>query len=134
MKTFNFCFTSLLYLIGLLAVLSLSGCDDSFDDDIARNFYIDNLTMDNYPNVDGSTSAEPLQVLIACRLFDVEYSWVYLPFWFKYPYNLMPSVDIKPEIGRFITERIHHRGTHSSFLNLINMDADLIITARTASD
>ena len=134
MKTFNFCITSLVYLIGLLAVLSFTSCDDSFDEDISSNFYIDNLTMDNYPKVDGSTSAEPLQVLIACRLFDVEYSWVYLSFWFNYPYHLMPSCDIKPEIGRFITERIHHYGTHSSFINLIHKNADLIITARTASD
>ena len=134
MKTFNFCFTSLLYLIGLLAVLSLSGCEDSFDDDVARNFYIDNLTMDNYPKVDGSTSTEPLQILIACRLFDVEYSWVYLSFYYKYPYRLMPSVDIKPEIGRFISDRIHNWGTHSSFMSLINKNVDLILTARTASD
>jgi phosphate transport system substrate-binding protein len=133
MKTFNRGFTSLIYLIGLLTVLSISSCEDSVDD-TSYNFYIDNLTMDNYPKVDGSTSTEPLQVLIACRLFDVEYSWVYLSFWMKYPYNLMPSVDIKPEIGRFITERIFHRGTHSSFINLINKDADLILTARTASD
>ncbi len=118
MKTLILDFTSLVYLIGFLAVLSFTSCDNSLDDDITRNFYIDNLTMDNYPKVDGSTSTEPLQVLIACRLFDVEYSWVYLSFAWKYPYNLMPSVDIKPEIGRFITDNIHHRGTHSSFLNL----------------
>ncbi len=121
----------LVYLIGFFAVLSLTSCDDSMDD---TNFFIDNLTMDNYPKVDGSTSAEPLQVLIACRLLEVDYSWVYLSFWYNYPYHLMPSCDIKPDIGRFITENIHHRGTHSSYLNLIYKNADLIITARTASD
>lgn len=67
----------LVTLIGFLAVLSLTSCDDS-DDNISFDFYIDNLTMDNYPKVDGSTSAEPLQVLIACKLLDVDYSWVYL--------------------------------------------------------
>ena len=134
MKTLILYFTSLVYLIGLIAVLSLSSCDDSFDDDITRNFYIDNLTMDNYPKVDGSTSTEPLQVLIACKLFDIEYSWVYLSFYYNYPYRLMPSVDIEPEIGRFITDRIHNWGTHSSFMNLIYKNVDLILTARTASD
>jgi len=131
MKTLISYFTGFVFLIGFLAVLSLTSCDDSMDE---KNFYIDNLTMDNYPKVDGSTSTEPLQVLIACRLLDVEYSWVYLSFWFNYPYHLMPSCDIKPDIGRFITERIHHSGTHSSFINLIHKNADLIITARTASD
>jgi phosphate transport system substrate-binding protein len=121
----------LVCLIGFFAVLSLTSCDS--DDDISRDFYIDNLTMDNYPKVDGSTSAEPLQVLIACKLLDVEYSWVHLS-WFKYPYRLMPSSDIKPEIGRFITENIYHFGTHSSYLNLIQKNADLILVARTASD
>lgn len=124
----------MVYLIVFLAVLSLTGCDDSLDKNNSLDFCIDNLTMDNYPDVDGSTSTEPLQVLIACKLFDVEYSWIYLPFWYNYPYHLMPACDIKPEIGRFITENIHHSGTHTSFLNLIYKDVDLIITARIASD
>jgi phosphate transport system substrate-binding protein len=132
MKTLILYFTRLVYLVGFFAVLSFTSCDDT-DDDISFDFYIDNLTMDNYPKVDGSTSAEPLQVLIACKLLDVEYSWVH-QLWFKYPYRLMPSSDIKPEIGRFITENIYHRGTHSSYLNLIQKNADLILVARTASD
>ena len=122
----------LVYLIGFFAVLSLASCES--DDDISRDFYIDNLTMDIYPKVDGSTSTEPLQVLIACKLLEVKYSWVYLSFWYSYPYHLMHSCDIKPEIGRFITENIHHFGTHSSYLNLIHKNADLILVARTASD
>ena len=66
MKTLILYFTRLIYLVGFLAILSLMSCDDS-DDDISRDFYINNLTMDNYPKIDGSTSAEPLQVLIACK-------------------------------------------------------------------
>jgi len=120
------------YLAGFFALLSITTCDSK--DDISGDFYIDNLTIDNYPKVDGSTSAEPLQVLIACKLLGVEYSWVYLPYWFKFPYNLLPSSDVKPEVGRFITENIHHFGTHSSYLHLIQKHADLIIVARTASE
>jgi phosphate transport system substrate-binding protein len=131
MKKITDCF-GLVLIIGIIAVLSFMSCES--DDDISGNFYIDNLTIDNYPKVDGSTSAEPLQVLIACKLLEVDYSWEYLSFWFKYPYGLMPSIDIKPEIGRFITENIHHSGTHSSYLNLIQKNADLIIVARTASE
>jgi phosphate transport system substrate-binding protein len=130
MKTLISYVARYLYVIGFLAVLSLSCCDDS---DVEEKFFIDNLTMDNYPKVDGSTSAEPLQVLIACKLLDVEYSWVYMSFWYSYPYRLMPSSDIKPETGRFITEGIHHSGTHTSYLNLIYKNVDMIITARTVS-
>jgi len=129
-----FCFNSVIYLVLCLAILSITGCDDSLDDNNSLDFYIDDLTIDNYPKVDGSTSTEPLQILIACKLFDIEYSWVYLSFSFNYPYHLMPSCDIKPDIGKFITENIHHSGTHTSFLNLINKNVDLIITARTASE
>lgn len=120
----------LVYLLCFL--ISLSSCEKS--NDISGNFYIDNLTIENYPKVDGSTSAEPLQSLIACKLLGVDYSWVYMSFWFKYPYRLMPACDIKPDIGRFITEKINHSGTHGSFVNLIHKNADLIITARTASE
>jgi phosphate transport system substrate-binding protein len=112
-------------------LLSFTGCNDSSDEN--NLFHIDNLTTNNYPRVDGSTSAEPLQVLIACKLFDIGYSWVYLSFWFDYPYHLMPACDLQPDVGRFITENIHHSGTHTSFVNLIEGYADFIITARTAS-
>ena len=123
-----------LYPAIILVIMSCSGCDDA---EVERDFSIADLTIDNYPKVDGSTSAEPLQVLIACKLLGVEYSWVYLPYWFNwfsYPYHIMPSCDEKPETGRFITERILHSGTHGSYVNLIYNNVDLIIVARTASE
>jgi phosphate transport system substrate-binding protein len=134
MKTLTFFYRNLIQLFGLIILLSIISCNDQSDDDISHEFYIENLTMENYPKVNGSTSTEPLQVLIACKLFDIEYAWVYTSFWFKYTYRLMPSCDIKPDIGRFITEAIYHHGTHASFEQLIQKNADLILTARTASD
>jgi phosphate transport system substrate-binding protein len=74
MKKITECF-GLVLISGIIAVLSFMSCESV--DDISGNFYIDNLTIDNYPKVDGSTSAEPLQVLIACKLLEVDYSWVY---------------------------------------------------------
>jgi len=117
-----------------LVLLSLAACDDSQNGDAPGEFIITGLTMDNYPKVDGSTSTEPLQLLIACKLLGVDYSWVYMSFMFNYPYHLMPACDVKPEICRYITERIHHNGTHGSFVNLITGRDDLILTARSASD
>ena len=34
------------------------------------------LTVKNYPLVDGSTSARPLQQQIACHVFGIEVYWV----------------------------------------------------------
>ena len=102
--------------------------------DHSEDFHIENLTTDNYPKVDGSTSTEPLQVIIACKLLGVEYAWVYHSFFWKYPYRVMPACDIKPNVGRYITERINHAGTHGSYINLINGWADLILVARIASE
>jgi hypothetical protein len=31
----------------------------------------------SYPRVDGSTSTQPLSVIVACRLLDVPYEWLY---------------------------------------------------------
>lgn len=45
----------------------------------------------------------------------------------------MPSCESKPNVCKYITERIHHSGTHSAFENLINKNVDLILVARTAS-
>jgi phosphate transport system substrate-binding protein len=126
-----FWFNNLLLAAVILSLLSFTGCDNSVNDN--NVFHIDNLTIENYPSVDGSTSTEPLQVLIACKLFDIKYAWVYMSFWFEYPYHLMPDCDLKPEIGRFIIEHIHHSGTHTSFVNLIEKNVDLILTARSAS-
>lgn len=131
MKKIIYYFTCVLS-IGIIAVFSLISCEP--EEDITSDFRIDNLTIENYPKVDGSTSTEPLQVLIACKLLEVDYSWVYMSFWYKYPFKLLPSCDEKPEIGKFITEKICHYGTHSSYVNLIHKNADLIITARTASE
>ena len=133
MKTKFFFKSSYSFLIGLFFIPLFISCENS-SDDISANFRIENLTVENYPDVDGSTSTEPLQVLIACKLFDLDYSWVYTSFWYKYNYRIMPSVESNPDAAKFITEQIYHHGTHSSFVRLINKNADLILTARTTSD
>lgn len=121
----------LIYLIGIALLLSLSNCENSTDD-APTKVNLDSLTVDNYPRVDGSTSAHPLQVLIACKILGVEYSW--MPSWFDDTYRIIPSSDKKPEIAQFINDSIIHNGTHSSYVNLITGKDDVIIVARTASD
>jgi len=47
------------------------GCDR--EDDML--FEIDGLTVDNYPRVDGSSSTQPLNTLIACKLLGWRCEW-----------------------------------------------------------
>jgi phosphate transport system substrate-binding protein len=131
MRKIRFLYSSFSFYIGLILIISSISCDKSSDDD-SPVFQIEDLKADNYPKVDGSTSTEPLQVLIACKLLDIGYAWVYSPLW-SYNYRLMPSCESKPDVCKFITERIRHSGTHSAFVNLINKYADIILVARTAS-
>ena len=89
----------------------------------------------DYPRVDGSTSAHPLQVLIACTLLDVPCTWTDQSF-------LGPTSErrIGPDLFDTFTENgeivanIWHNGTHSAYVNLINKDTDFIIVARMPSD
>ena len=120
-----------IYLLCVIILLSFSNCEDSTDTGYSE-INVDSLTINNYPKVDGSTSAHPLQVLIACKIQGVEYSW--MPGWFDETYRIWPSPDEKPEIAQFILDSIIHNGTHSSYVNLINGKADIIIVAREASN
>jgi phosphate transport system substrate-binding protein len=131
MKTLFYSVNNLISLISILIIFSLSNCEDSSDSS-SDKINLDSLTIHNYPKVDGSTSTHPLQVLIACKILGVEYSW--MPSWFDETYRIWPSIDEKPDIAQFILDSIIHNGTHSSYTNLINRKVDIIIVARTASD
>lgn len=117
-------------LLFALVILIFTGCEKNRDNN-SNVFKIDGLSVDNYPKVDGSTSAHPLQVLIACKLLDVEYIWFNGPF--DEIYRIWPAMDEPNEVSRFISESIVHNGTHQSYVNLIEGNAELIITAREPS-
>ena len=36
------------------------------------------IKLDNYPRVDGSTSTQPLQMIVACKLFGLPTEWVHV--------------------------------------------------------
>ena len=90
---------------------------------------IENLTLDNYPRVDGSTSTLPLNVVIACELLGMDYE--------KYQNEKDDTWGIKPilnnKTNRKFEEKIKSSKTHESFINLINKETDLILTARKMS-
>ncbi len=85
-----------------------------------------------YPRVDGSTSAEPLQVLIACKLLGVNCLW---KDYFDGSQRLKAddSDSVTEDIAGFINQNIIHNGTHGSYVNLIEGNTDLILVARAPS-
>jgi phosphate transport system substrate-binding protein len=118
-------------LITVLSVmLFYTGCKgENIDfDNLGSSLIIEGLTVDNYPKVDGSTSTEPLNVIIACKLFGIGYKWV------PHYWNLQ---HIEPNLNNNDTDKfsklIKSSQTHQSFINLISKDADLILTARKMS-
>lgn len=88
----------------------------------------------DYPKVDGSTSAHPLQVLLACKIFEVPCIW--MEGWPLDPTRRMipdPEFAEQPQLAEKIFN-IWHNGTHSAYMNLIEGSADFILVARLPSE
>jgi phosphate transport system substrate-binding protein len=114
-----------LYLLGVLLCLAFFACDKE------ETFVgLGGLTIDNYPRVDGSTSTQPLSMLIACKLLGVSYEWTYG----DGMGGLMGEQWLFPSSDRnLLAERIKVSQTHGAFMNLIDKNADIIFTHRTLS-
>ena len=119
------------FILVLSVLLFFSGCKEiipGFDFDNLKSSKIEGLTFYNYPKVDGSTSTEPLNAVIACILFDINYRWV------PDRHNLR---RIEPYLNKNDTNKflklIKSSQTHNSYINLINKEADIILSARKMS-
>ena len=84
---------------------------------------IESLSFENYPRVDGSTSTEPLNYIIAAKLLELEYEWVLGTVRFKNYFELPASFTNKFQLSQ----------THGAVINLIDNETDLIIVARKMS-
>jgi phosphate transport system substrate-binding protein len=100
------------------------------------------LSAESYPRVDGSTSTEPLQRVIACRIFDAPQEWIHSEaddskhVVATDMYEAMSREDYhgeKKEICEFINYRTKHSGTDKAYVNLIERRTDLILVAREPS-
>lgn len=121
-----------LTLVSLLFVFILSiSCDQEKQDE--ENFIgIENISFENYPKVDGSTSASILNRMVACKLLGVSYSWLEpgaVTEWTLHPVY----EDIPESYKDFFLQRIWSSKTHGAFINLIDGEAELILTHRTIS-
>jgi len=90
---------------------------------------IEGITFENYPKVDGSTSARALNQMVACKLLGLRYEWMLS---FSEEWSLT-SEDIPKKYEDFLWERIKTSQTHGAFMNLIDGSVDIILTHRTVS-
>ena len=118
----------------LLCLACVSSC--SAEDTLATSPLPD-ITINNFPVIDGSDSTDPLRDLLMCKILGFEYKWE------RRPFTQEPEADIKeiiPEYTCSEVERIYlegtclkHSNTHQSYINLIDNKVELVIAARSIS-
>jgi phosphate transport system substrate-binding protein len=93
---------------------------------------IEGISFENYPIVDGSTSSNILNTIVACKLLGIRYEW-------SRPYagietSIHPKWEDLPEqYKQFFHTRVMTSQTHGAFINLIDGNADIIVNHRTIS-
>lgn len=119
------------------AMLFIFSCAMSFvacNDENSPETSIDNLTVNNFPIIDGSDSTTPLRTILMCNLMGLNYKWEQKSIaldntWFVKPnYEKMDNSD-----AANLRQRLKESNTHDSFINLINGTVELILTARSIS-
>ena len=85
---------------------------------------INGINAENYPNVDGSTSTNPLNFIIAAKLLGLEYKWTLGMGGIRDVIFAMPS-----DFGY----KLQCSQTHWAIMNLIDNQRDFIIVARKMS-
>lgn len=98
----------------------------------AKNVDVSALNVENYPHFDGSTSALPLQVTLACEILEIHCIWMYDPF--TTTLRIVPSPGVRQASKRDFVQNMWHSGTHGSYTNLIDGDVDFILVARQPSE
>ena len=108
----------LIAILILCAAIICTSCDKENEEPITVG--IEGISFENYPRVNGSTSTDPLNCLIAAKLLGLEYTWAGGVMSFaEYSYELM--------------EKLQTSQTHGAIINLIDNQTDLIIVARKMS-
>jgi phosphate transport system substrate-binding protein len=88
------------------------------------------LIASDPPVVDGSTSTQPLRMLLVCRLLGVDCDW--MDTGLSDHRIIVPNED-SPLAGQ-VFDLVPTSGTHGSYLSLISGESDLIVVARSPSD
>ena len=127
MKTKDFLklFFSIALFMGLMGCTENDVEENQFND-CSGEEVIDDLTVANFPVMDGSDWTEFLWRVLACETLDINYFWsdvLSSSSWrgiYHGPYTDLPA-------------RLYS-GTHGSIVNLIDKEVDCILTVRSLSD
>jgi phosphate transport system substrate-binding protein len=85
------------------------------------------ISIDDYPALDGSTSTGPVLAMIGCHFMEVPCRWVEC---IDGERVLLPELtDATDQFPGFQVS-----GTHQAYLNLIDGEVDLILAAREPSE
>lgn len=94
--------------------------------------FIEGLSIENYPIIDGSTSTMPLNRVIACELMGLNYQWQE-----NKNSSSGSTWSIEPKIKNNLKRRFDQlvlsSQTHNSFINLIDNKVNIALTARRMS-
>ena len=128
---------TVLAIVVLFSIIVCISCNKDNDTFVG----IEGISFENYPKVDGSTSARALNQMVACKLLGVRYGWQGLEIsdpWGVSAVNewiVSPKTQDIPTQYRedFFNKRVMTSQTHGAFMNLINGNADIILTHRTIS-
>jgi phosphate transport system substrate-binding protein len=100
---------------------------------------IKDISFENYPRVDGSTSTAPLSKIIACKFLNIEYEWINEnSFWYpsvkRYEWWNPEVTDEERNKIPLYNGKIKTSQTHQAFINLIENKTDIILSARKMSN
>ena len=137
-----------IFAISVLFLVVCTGCDKKEQDfrcpcserkelKSETNFIgIENISFENYPKVDGSTSTSILNIMVACKLLGIRYLWSPNPVISNGEWSVRPIWSEFPEqnwVFFWDNKTIKLSQTHGAFMNLIDGDVDIILTHRTIS-
>ena len=88
---------------------------------------IEDISFENYPTVDVSTSTAPLNYIIAGKLLGIEYEWLSSPTGYDVRFKNME------ELPDSFTIKFRLNQTHGAIMFLIDNYTDIIIVARKMS-
>lgn len=111
------------------SIIIFTGCNK---EDPKKITGIKNISFENYPKVDGSTSASVLNTMVACKLLGLRYEWMEPAVVSEWTLQVN-SEDLPEQYKTFFSERVISSQTHGAFINLIDGNADIILTHRTIS-
>ena len=122
-------------LIILLSVFSFLSCNAEDNNEIPAS--MKDITIGNFPVLDGSDSTSPLRYILMCKLLGFDYEWQASPFIQnpdEAPKQVVPIFTCSEDERReLLTKRLLNSNTHQSFMNLIDDKVEVIITARSIS-